>query len=47
MMARVLGYPDYPFIVIDHPITSADDAALCACVRSTIEQIRQLLLRID
>jgi hypothetical protein len=47
LMARVLGYPDYPFIVIDHPISSADDAALLARARTTIEQIRQLLISKD
>jgi hypothetical protein len=47
LMARVLGYPDYPFIVIDHQIRSADDAALLARARTTIEQIRQLLIKND
>ena len=44
LMARVLGYPGYPFVVIDHPISSATDAALLARARATFEQIRQLLL---
>ena len=44
LMARVLGYPGYSFVVIDHPISSASDAALEARARATIEQLRQLLL---
>ena len=27
-MRRVLGLPDYPFAVIEHPISSASNAAL-------------------
>lgn len=44
LMARVLGYPDYGFVVIDHPISSAGDAALSARAQATIDQIRRLLL---
>jgi hypothetical protein len=44
LMSRVLGMPDYPFAVIDHPISSADDAALQARAEQTIEQARELLL---
>ncbi len=44
LMGRVLGYPDYPFVVIDHPISSADDAALLARAQTTIEQIQHLLV---
>ena len=29
-MRRVLGLPDYPFAVIEHPISSASNAALGA-----------------
>lgn len=47
LMARVLGYPGYSFVVIDHPISSADDAALLARARATIDQIRRLLLVTD
>jgi hypothetical protein len=42
LMARVLGMPDYRFAVIDHPLSSATDAALEAMARSTIAQMRRL-----
>jgi hypothetical protein len=45
LMCRVLGMPDYPFGVIDHPISSADDAALSAKARATVEQVRARLLQ--
>jgi hypothetical protein len=45
LMAQVLGMPDYKFVVIDHPISSASDAQLAAYARATIEQARGLLLR--
>mgnify|MGYP007050529829 CR=1 FL=1 len=44
LMARVLGYPEYPFVVIDHPISSASDAGLEARARATIAQLERLLL---
>ena len=44
MMRRVLGMPDYKFVVIDHPISSASEAELAAYARATIEQARMLLL---
>ena len=44
MMRRVLGMPDYRFVVIDHPISSASAADLAAHARATIEQARGLLL---
>lgn len=47
LMARVLGYPDYPFVVIDHPISSACDADLLARAEATIQQLRNLLLAGD
>ena len=28
LMARVLGMPGYPFVVISHPVSSASDADL-------------------
>ena len=31
LMCRVLGMPDYPFVVIDHPISSASDERLAHC----------------
>jgi len=45
MMSRVLGMPDYRFVVIDHPISSAPDETLAAYARATIEQARALLLK--
>jgi hypothetical protein len=47
MMCRVLGMPDYQFVVIGHPISSASDEKLAEFARSTIEQARKLLLRND
>jgi hypothetical protein len=44
LMSRVLGMPDYRFVVIDHPISSAPDAKLAEYARATVEQARQLLL---
>jgi hypothetical protein len=37
--------PDYRFVVIDHPISSASDQKLAEYARATVEQARQLLLR--
>lgn len=45
MMRRVLGMPDYRFVVIDHPISSASQAQLEGYARATVEQARGLLLR--
>lgn len=45
LMARVLGFPGYPFAVIDHPISSAGQDGLRAMAAATIVQARALLLR--
>jgi hypothetical protein len=45
MMCRVLGLPDYKFVIIGHPISSASDEQLADYARTTIEQMRHLLLR--
>ena len=45
LMCRVLGMPEYKFVVIDHPISSASDDQLAAYARATIAQARELLLR--
>jgi hypothetical protein len=45
LMARVLGFPGYPFAVIAHPISSAGDNGLRAMAAATIAQARNLLLR--
>ena len=43
LMARVLGFPDYAFAVIDHPVSSATDDGLAAMAQATIEQAKMLL----
>jgi hypothetical protein len=45
LMCKVLGMPDYKFVTIGHPISSASDEQLAEYARTTIEQARQLLLR--
>jgi hypothetical protein len=45
LMCRVLGMPDYRFVVIGHPISSASDEKLAEYARATIEQAKDLLLR--
>ena len=45
LMCRVLGMPDYKFVVIGHPISSASDELLADYARATVEQARRLLLR--
>ncbi len=47
LMCRVLGMPQYKFIVIGHPISSASDEQLTEYARTTIEQARHLLLRAE
>lgn len=44
LMARVLGFPDYAFAVIPHPVSSAPDAVLRDMAASAIAQARMLLL---
>lgn len=44
LMSRVLGMPGYLFAVIDHPVSSADDAGLRAMARTTIGQLEGRLL---
>jgi hypothetical protein len=45
LMCRVLGMPDYRFVVIGHPISSASDDELLQYARATTAQARLLLLR--
>lgn len=45
LMARVLGFPDYPFATIAHPISNASDEALREMAASASVQARRLLLR--
>ena len=45
LMCRVLGMPDYRFVVIGHPISSASEDELLQYARATITQTRLLLLQ--
>lgn len=44
LMSRVLGMPDYAFVVIDHPVSSATDAGLLSMARKTIADGTPLLM---
>jgi len=44
LMARVLGMPDYPFAVIEHPVSSASDAELEDRARVVLDAIETLAL---
>jgi hypothetical protein len=44
LMARVLGMPGYPFVVIPHPVSSATDDGLRDMARIAADGVRQLLL---
>ena len=39
-MAAALGQTDYPFSVVEHPVSSATDAGLEARARSVCEHLR-------
>ena len=43
LMARVLGMPDYKFVTIAHPVSSASDAELESRARVTLKAIEELL----
>jgi hypothetical protein len=45
LMARVLGMPGYPFVVIPHPVSSAGDNGLRDRARITIAQVNRLLVQ--
>ena len=45
LMARVLGMPGYPFVVIPHPVSSTSNDELRAMARIAVEQVGRLLLR--
>jgi lactate dehydrogenase-like 2-hydroxyacid dehydrogenase len=45
LMARVLGMPDYKFMVIPHPISSAVDEALRRMAEATATRLQAMLLR--
>jgi hypothetical protein len=45
LMCRVVGMPEYKFVVIGHPISSASDDELAEYARATVDQTRHLLLQ--
>jgi hypothetical protein len=45
LMCRVAGMPNYRFVVIGHPISSASNERLAEYARATVEQARHLLLQ--
>jgi len=45
LMARVLGMPGYPFIVIPRPISSASNAGLRAMAETAAGRLQSTLLR--
>ena len=45
MMCRVLGMPNYKFVAIGHPISSASQETLVEYARATVDQAWHLLLR--
>lgn len=45
LMAKVLGMPDYPFVVIEHPVSSASDAGLERMAAVAVAEARRLLVR--
>ena len=45
LMCGVLGMPQYKFVVIGHPISSASDEQLAEYAHATIEQAHHMLLR--
>jgi hypothetical protein len=45
LMAKVLGLPGYPFVVIDHPISSATIDELAVRARTAADEVAGLLVR--
>lgn len=45
LMARVLGAEDFPFVVIDHPISSASDEALRERAKIAVAQSVAILTK--
>jgi len=43
VVAQLNGMPDYPFVVIDHPIADNDDAALLAKAQTAVVRIVSML----
>jgi hypothetical protein len=44
LMARVLGMPGYPFVIIPHPVSSATDDGLLDMAKIAADGVRRLLL---
>ena len=44
LMARVLGMPGYPFVIIPHPVSSAADDGLREMARIAADGVRRLLV---
>jgi hypothetical protein len=44
LMARVLGMPGYPFVVISHPVSSASGDELEKMARISAQEVRRLLI---
>jgi hypothetical protein len=42
-MADVSGMPDYPFVVIAHPLANNDDATLRVKAQEAVQQCLQML----
>ncbi len=45
VVAQVNGLPDYPFVVIDHPVANNDDEVLRAKAQIAVRQIVPILLQ--
>ena len=45
LMAKVLGMPDHPFVVIEHPISNAGDAGLEARAKAVAGEVLLRLVR--
>ncbi len=45
LMARVLGAEDFPFVVIDHPISSASEEALREQAKTAVAQSVAILTK--
>ena len=43
--AEALGMPDYPFVVMQHPIARLDDDELRAKAEAVLPQVVELLLK--
>ena len=45
VVAQVNGMPDYPFIVVPHPIADKNDAALAAMADAAAPRLLELLTK--